>query len=133
MRFAREIWGSSSFSYRNVSPADLITEGATYESLLSFELIAPLDVEEATALARDCFALLDPGGSIILTSYFPRTRREAERAGLTNRFHLHLFTRMEIQNLLRDVGFEEITQLGNLLVRAKRPVLPSAPTTSGPR
>jgi SAM-dependent methyltransferase len=104
--YAQGRYGMEKVSFREGSIYDF-NAGAPYDFITSFETVE--HVPDYCAALKNLFALLKPGGTLLVSSPDRRITTPAARClsdKPANPFHTQEFTVEELAALLRDVGFE---------------------------
>ena len=119
--FAKSTWKSDNLNFVEHSTLDLEGLNRKFGVILGFELIEHLEFSDGAKLLEQANRVLTENGLIILSSGFPRNPQTARMQEATNRFHLHIYTKAEMRDLLARSGFSKPRFLGSfMLVAAKR-------------
>lgn len=96
-----EWWPADTITWLTGDARDLSFLGdALFDVALGMETIEHLTADDGARYVAEVATHLRPGGVFIGTSAFPETREEAEQIRSTNPFHLHIFTKVELESLL---------------------------------
>lgn len=117
---ARTFWKDENLNFYDHSVFDLDSFHRKFDVILGMELIEHLSFELGEKYLEQCMNNLNENGIIILSSYFPETRKQAEISETENEFHLHIFTKQEIKNLCKKIGFSNVHFLGKIMVVIKK-------------
>ncbi len=109
--YAREHYSRPGFEYRVADVRDASLEGG-FDTVVSIEVIEHLPPSQVQAFLRDAFAVLRPGGSLILStpnvkSHWPLLEWLVSRIGPVNygEQHLDLFDRKRLAAEVAAAGF----------------------------
>ena len=91
-----------------------------YDVVLSFEVVEHLTCQMGQEYLWRLFEALKPGGIMFVTSIFPKRYVDALKEALRNVFHIHIFTRDQIIDLLGMIGFADIKMLGYSIIKARK-------------
>ena len=117
--FARATWKSDKLNFVEHSTLDLEGLNRKFDVILGFELIEHLHFSDGAKLLEQANRVLTEDGLIILSSGFPRSPQTARRQEATNKFHLHIYTKAEMRDLLAEKGFSMPRFLGSFMVIAR--------------
>lgn len=120
VKFAQETWTKGSFEYRPVLTDEIRKENKTFDTILCYEVIEHLTDEQGAKLIEDFSALLNPGGTLIMSSIFPTSRAQAEEGEKDNKFHLHIFTEQEMRELFEKNNFTPPRIYSHMLIHTTR-------------
>ena len=119
--FSSSTWKSDKLNFIQHSALDVASLNRRFDVILGFELIEHLQFSDGEKLLQQANKALAENGLIILSSWFPSNQETGQNKGLENKFHLHLYTKGEMRNLLAKSGFSEPRFLGSfMLIAAKR-------------
>jgi 2-polyprenyl-3-methyl-5-hydroxy-6-metoxy-1,4-benzoquinol methylase len=116
--FSIKNWTMTNMSFQKHSALDLAGLKKKYDVLLGFELIEHLNECEGLLYLNECFNVLNPKGTLILSSLFASNQAEADAAKKNNSFHLHIFTKDKFIAAAKKAGFGKISLVGNILAKA---------------
>jgi lipopolysaccharide transport system ATP-binding protein len=118
--FCRAIWPAQNITWRTGDMRDMSFLGdERYDVVLGMEVIEHFTREDGERYLDEVARVLRSGGVFVGTSAFPASATEAQAMVATNPYHLHLFTRDEMLNLLRR-RFSNATIIGNWMIIAVR-------------
>jgi lipopolysaccharide transport system ATP-binding protein len=118
--FCRAIWPATNIAWRTGDMRDLSFLGdARYDVVLGMEIIEHFTREDGERYLDEAARVLRPGGVFVGTSAFPTNDDEAQAMAASNLYHLHIFTRDEMLDLLRR-RFSNATIIGNWMIIAVR-------------
>jgi len=120
LKFAKEKWNSPKLNFLKHSVLDLINLKNKFKVVLSYELIEHLTYEDGKKYLNQVYKILEKEGVLIMSSSFPSDNKKARELKKKNSFHLHIYTKSEIKNILNDIGFSKINFLGNFMLIAKK-------------
>ena len=120
LNFARKHWKDKKLNFRNHSILDLDSLHKKFDVILGMEVIEHLTFNQGNKYLEQCMRNLNENGVIVLSSYFPETRKQAEISQKKNKYHLHIFTKQEIKNICKKTGFFNVHFLGNFMVVIKK-------------
>lgn len=103
--FARENWLSSRLHFINGSVLAMPVADRRFEMVLAFESIEHFSRADSETYLKEIYRVLQPGGLVIGSSYFPDTRVEADRVCAQNKHHRYIFCRDEFKRRLLATGF----------------------------
>jgi len=118
LKFAKEKWHDKKIKFKKQSVTKLNKLKTTFDVVLGYELIEHLSYKDGEKYINEVSSVLIPTGRIILSSYFSESKRKAIASEKRNRFHLHIYTKNEIKNILKKNGFCKIKFYGDLIVTA---------------
>ncbi len=118
--FANATWKGDKLNFIQHSALDLESLGRKFDVVLAFELIEHLQFSDGAKLLEQANHVLTEDGLIILSSWFPCGEKAEEGQGQKNRFHLHLYSKEEIKDLLAKNGFSKPRFLGSFMVIAAK-------------
>ena len=118
--FANAAWQDDKFNFIQHSVLDLESLNRKFDVILGFELIEHLEFSDGAKLLEQANRVLTEDGLIILSSGFPRNSQTARMQEATNKFHLHIYTKTEMRDLLAESGFSTPRFLGSFMVVAAK-------------
>lgn len=118
--FARNHWKDKKLNFRNHSVLDLDSLHKKFDVILGMELIEHLTFDQGNKYLEQCMRNLNENGVILLSSYFSENRKQAEMSQKKNNFHLHIFTKQEIKDICKKMGFSNVNFLGDFMVVIKK-------------
>jgi len=116
--FSSSTWKGRKLNFVEHSALDLESLNRKFDVVLGFELIEHFQFSDGEKLLQQANKALVENGLIILTSWFPSTRETGQSKGLENKFHLHLYTKEEMRDLLGRSGFSKPRFLGSFMIIA---------------
>jgi len=116
--FSNSTWKSAKLNFIQHSALELDSLNRKFDVILCFELIEHLQFSDGAKLLQQANRVLAENGLIILSSWFPGTQETGQNKGLKNEFHLHLYTKEEMRDLLARSGFSKPRFLGSFMVIA---------------
>ena len=102
--FARKTWPESGIRHERCAVEDLSRLEGPFDVVLAFELIEHLEVPVGRLFTQQVARLLNPGGVLILSSYFPNDEQTARESERRNVHHPHVYTKSEMHELLSACG-----------------------------
>jgi len=120
LAFAAATWASNRLSFLRHSVLELDSLRQTFDVILAYELIEHLPLASGQAFVGCAARTLNDGGLLILSSAFPSRPAKARRLEKANIYHLHIYTRTEIRQLLSENGLQVIRFFGDFMVTARK-------------
>jgi 2-polyprenyl-3-methyl-5-hydroxy-6-metoxy-1,4-benzoquinol methylase len=120
IEFSNSTWKDEKLSFIRHSATELESLNRKFDVVLCFELIEHLHFNDGDRLLQQAGSVLTENGLIILTSGFPDDPEAARLGEQKNKFHLHLYTKEEIRNLLAKNGFSKLRFLGSFMIIAAK-------------
>jgi len=121
LEFAKKTWKDEELNFIQHSALDLEGLNNKFDVILAFELIEHLQISDGVKLFQQANQALTENGLMILSSSFPSSQKSARRKEQRNKFHLHIYTKEEMKDLLTKSGFSKPRFLGSfMLVAANR-------------
>lgn len=117
---AKKLWPNDNINFKVLSVTHLSGLGEIYDVILGFELIEHLRFEDGKVFLNQSFDCLSQNGTLILSSFFPSHPEQARREEKNNPYHLHIYTKAEIHDLLSKCGFRNIAIIGKSMLIAKK-------------
>ena len=118
--FARHTWPVINSNFQEHSILDLPNLGETFDVILSFEVIEHLSKNDGEKYLENMSKVLREKGRLIMSSTFPDMVEGAIRLKEENVYHLHIYTKTEITDLLRRNNFNIKKMWGNFLIVAQK-------------
>ncbi len=116
--FSKKHWPNNKVNYFVFDLNHLEHMKEKYDTILCFEFIEHLNLKNAITYLKNVYNLLNNSGVIIISSFFPKFKKQALIEQDKNPYHLHIFTKNEIIFVLKRIGFTKIFNLGNLIIVA---------------
>lgn len=115
INLSKRLWSTNKTKYINGSVLKIPVEDNKYDVVTAMESIEHFKLEDIKIYLSETYRILRPGGFLIGSSIFPDTRKEADALCSNNKYHLHIYTKREIEELLREQGFRKIKIFHNRL------------------
>jgi lipopolysaccharide transport system ATP-binding protein len=111
--FCRDTWQAANIRWLVGDARNLaFLRGQLYDVALGMETIEHFTYTDGAAYIAEVARVLGPEGVFIGTSSFPETEQEAREIQRANPYHLHIFTRSEMIDLLSR-HFSRLAIIGN--------------------
>lgn len=101
INFAKEYWKEFNLNFEVASVLNIPFQDSSFDVVLAIESIEHFSQEEGVGYLTECHRVLRKGGIIFGSSYFPSSREEANRLSSNNQYHLYIYTKNEIKDLLK--------------------------------
>lgn len=98
---AQSTWENSSVEFIEGNVLSIPLSPATFDVVLCMEAIEHFTPTDAEQYVRELARLCKPGGYLVGSSAFPKKAGRAARLCAQNPHHLHVFTRLEITEMLQ--------------------------------
>lgn len=118
--FAIRHWRNGKLDFKKISVCNLTVLNTPFETVLCFELIEHLNFQDGVRFIMQVANSLGKGGYFLISSYFPSSNTVARSEESKNPYHLHIYSKDEIKNILLNNGFKKIKILGELFVVAQK-------------
>ena len=119
--FANVTWRDEKLNFKQHSVLDLESLNQQFDVILAYELIEHLRFDDGKLFIKQTWKALNEKGVLILSSWFPLSQKQAQESELQkNKFHLHIYTRKEIKDLLNKAGYSKVHFWGNMMLLAKK-------------
>ena len=118
--FSREHWKEDNLQFKKQSVLKLDELDEKYGAILGYELIEHLTLDDGARFLNQSYKSLDKNGVLILSSSFPLRQEKARLSEQRNKYHLHVYTKQEISDLLANIGFSKIKHINKLMIVAYR-------------
>jgi len=115
IELSKLLWKTSKTKYINNSVLKIPLRNNSFDIITAMESIEHFKLEDIKIYLSEMYRVLKPGGLLIGSSAFPNTREEANNLCSKNKYHLHICTRKEIEELLKSRGFKKIKIFQNRL------------------
>ncbi len=102
--FCRRRWTDDNLEFVEGSVLALPFEDESFDVVMCMEAIEHFSVEDGRRYLAELRRVCRPGGVLVGSSAFPKTRTAADELCAKNEFHLYVYTRAEMQQLLRQFG-----------------------------
>lgn len=100
VRFCRQRWGRAGVRFEVGNVLELPFESGTFDVVLCMDAIEHFAASDGRRYLRELARVCRPGGLLFGSSAFPETRWGADRLCSENPHHLHIYTRLEMLELL---------------------------------
>ncbi len=115
INLSKQIWNTDRTSYVRASVLEVPIKNDTYDVVTAMESIEHFKLEDIEIYLSEIYRVLKRNGILTGSSSFPETAEEANDLCSKNKYHLHICTCQEIQELLKRQGFRKIRIFGNRL------------------
>ena len=112
---SKQLWKTDRTVYINSSVLRIPTKDDRFDVVTAMESIEHFKLEDIKIYLSEIYRVLKTGGFLIGSSSFPDTREEAKTLCSKYKYHLHICTKQEINNLLRKQGFKKVKVFHNRL------------------
>lgn len=120
LEFAKSNWVTNNLCFKKINILELDKLNEKFDVVLSYEVIEHLKLSDGMEYIKSISKVINSGGIVIFSSYFPDTEIDARESEKKNIFHLHIYTKNEIKNILESNGFYRIKFYGNLIIKAEK-------------
>lgn len=120
IEFAEEKWNDRKLDFRQHSILELNSLNKKFDVVLSFEVIEHLSLNDGKCFFKQAFDNLSEKGTLILSSSFPDLEETAKMAEITNKFHLKIYTKKELEKFAKEAGFRRVMFIGDSITVIKR-------------
>jgi 2-polyprenyl-3-methyl-5-hydroxy-6-metoxy-1,4-benzoquinol methylase len=118
--FANATWKDEKLNFKRHSVLDLESLNQQFDVILAYELIEHLRFDDGELFIKKTGKVLNKKGVLILSSWFPLSQKRGQKSELQNEYHLHIYARKEIGDLLNKAGYSKVRFLGHVMVLAKK-------------
>lgn len=115
INLSKKLWKTDRTSYIDGSVLKIPADDSKYDVVTAMESIEHFKLEDIRKYLSEMYRVLKPGGFLIGSSAFPNTNKEAKALCSKYEYHLHICTRREFKELLKEQGFKEIRIFKNRL------------------
>lgn len=113
-RFAQKYWDSANINFQVASVLDMPFDDDSFDVVLAMESLEHFTQEDGYRYFNECFRVLKKGGVFFGSSVFPLSREEASDLCSNNPYHLYVYTRKELRDLLVE-NFQKVYIFKNRL------------------
>jgi ubiquinone/menaquinone biosynthesis C-methylase UbiE len=114
VKLASSPWPTQKIEYVQGSVLHLSLVDNCIDIALAMESIEHFELSHVKRYLDELYRVLKRGGMLIASSGFPETREQAMALCARNPYHLHIFTRAEFDELLRDLFSKHYIYRNNL-------------------
>ena len=118
--FANAMWNDNKLNFVRHSMLELENLNLKFDVILGYEAIEHLNLNDGRLFIKQAVQTLSENGILILSSYFPNHQKKAIETMMKNKYHLHIYTREEMKDILIENGISKIRFLGDFMIVAKR-------------
>lgn len=120
LEFCRAQWNTDNIEWIRGDALDFsFLESRKFQVVLAMETIEHFKKDDGEKYIENIFNVLEPGGFLIGTSSFPEKRSDADKLAESNEYHLYIWTRDEMEDLLKKY-FKEYVIIKNWMFIAKK-------------
>jgi ubiquinone/menaquinone biosynthesis C-methylase UbiE len=113
IEFSQRTWKTDRTQYVVGTVLSLPAKDESFDTVIAMESIEHFTLKDMTIYLDESFRILRQGGFLIGSSAFPETQDEAATLCAKNRYHLHISTKTEIEDLLRRKKFKRVNIFKN--------------------
>lgn len=118
---SRKMWPYKRTQFIHSTALELSFKDNSYDAVTAMESIEHFDFDDIKIYIKEIYRVLKSDGILIGSSSFPDTIEEANAICSRNKYHLHICTKKELNDLLNDSGFKNIKIFkNNLFFKAKK-------------
>lgn len=103
IKFASDVWKSPNINFIEKDIFEFFkTNKIIFDVILAMETIEHFTKEDGRKFLEGVISSLNPDGIFIGSSFFPKTQKQADELLAKNPYHLHLYAKDEIKELLNE-------------------------------
>ena len=100
INFAKKMWVSKGLNYFAGDSLTMGFKDNLFDIVLAMESLEHFDIYNGNRYIEEISRVLKKGGYFIASSYFAPDRESADKVCKTNEFHLYIYTKREIEEML---------------------------------
>jgi len=100
IKFAKRTWVSKNLNYSVGDALEAGFKDNSFDIVLAMETLEHFDIYNGNRYIEEINRVLKKGGHFIASTYFAPDRESAVKVCKTNKFHLHIYTKKEIEETL---------------------------------
>lgn len=112
---SKKMWCYKRTEFIQTTALQLPFKDDSYDAVTAMESIEHFNFDEIKIYLKEINRVLKSGGILIGSSSFPDTIEKANAICSGNKYHLHICTKTELNDLLNDTGFNNIKIFKNNL------------------
>ncbi len=120
LAFAKKTWKEQNLIFKQLSILELEKLKETFDVVLGYEIIEHLNISDGEKYILQISKVLKNNGVLIMSSYFPESKKDAKKIEKRNIFHLHIYTKSEVRYFLNKHDFNNVKYYGDLIIIASK-------------
>lgn len=115
INLSKQLWKTDRTEYIRGSVLKMPVSYNKYDVVTAMESIEHFSLDDIKTYLKEINRVLKSDGILIGSSSFPDTIEEADALCSKNKYHLHIYTKSELHELLKECGFKNIKIFKNNL------------------
>jgi 2-polyprenyl-3-methyl-5-hydroxy-6-metoxy-1,4-benzoquinol methylase len=118
--FAKETWRDTNAKFLTHSVLRLEELKKEFDVVVSFEVLEHFSLTEGKQYLWSMGKCLSDNGILVMSSFFPEKDEAAQKAQVANPYHLHIYTKKEMEEFMQMAGMKVMKWFGEFMLIAKK-------------